>query len=225
MFDNDAQYPFLTMDTWKNQPPNFTDPKDLFTTQLDVINTYVLDQADENLDVVLPVWRLISTGPESFVHPDWPIPVDLSYSDPGLQTAGLAKFPLGDLNWFPAEKEQWLAQRPAEYDSIENALNSGRLVTSIKDRNRLPVGFEFQQNYPNPFNPNTTITFSIPKAGHISLKVFNILGQEVATLTDDFMTPETYKIEFDGSRLASGIYIAKIRSGGSSKSIKMVLLK
>ena len=225
MFDNNAQYPFLTMDTWKNQLPNFTDPKDLFTTQLDVINTYVLDQADEFQDVVLPMWRLTSTGPESFVHPDWPIPVDLSYSDADLQTAGFGGFPLGDLNWFPVEKEQWLAQRPAEYDSIENALNSGRLVTSIKDRNRLPVGFEFQQNYPNPFNPNTTITFSIPKAGHISLKVFNILGQEVATLTDDFMIPKTYKIEFDGSRLASGVYIAKIRSGGSSKSIKMVLLK
>ena len=225
MFDNDAQYPFLTMDTWKNQPPNFTDPKDLFTTQLDVINTYVLDQANEKLGVVLPIWRLISTGPESFVHPDWPIPVDLSYSDADLQTAGLGRFPLGDLNWFPAQKDAWLAQRSAEYDSIDYSLSTGRMVTAVKEHNKLPVQFKLHQNYPNPFNPVTIISWQLAVSSHVNLSIYNILGQKVVTLVDKKQSAGHHQIKWDASGLASGIYLYHLKVNEHEISKKMVLMK
>ena len=89
----------------------------------------------------------------------------------------------------------------------------------------VPRKFSLDQNYPNPFNPSTTISCTIPKAGYITLKVYNMLGQEVATLLDGFRTPQTYKLKFDGTDLASGTYIARLTMGDFNKSIKLILMK
>jgi hypothetical protein len=225
---NTTPYRYLLTDTWKNQMPHFTDPKDLFTAQLANLKTFALvtvDTGSASWRAVLPDWRLVNTGPDKYVYPDWPIPVDLSYSNADLQTAGLSGFPLGDLNWFPTRKAAWLAQRTAEYNSINNALNAGRLITAVHGQGSLPVEFQLQQNYPNPFNPSTMISFSIPKAGYVTLKVYNSLGQEVATLLDGFKAPQTYKLKFDGTGLASGVYIARLTAGDFSKSIKLILVR
>ncbi len=132
MFDNNAAYPFLTEGTWyKSQMPNFADPRDLFTTQLLNLKTFALAAVDTGAigkTAVLPTWRLISTGSENFVYPDWPIPVDLSYTNADLLTAGISAFPIGDLNWFPVQKTYWLAQRDAEYAQIENIMYSQPII-------------------------------------------------------------------------------------------------
>ena len=126
---------------------------------------------------VLPTWRLISTGSESFVHPDWPIPVDLSYTNADLLTAGLNAFPIGDLNWFPVQKAAWLAQRDAEYAQIESRMYSQPIIGIKEISNSITNEFMLEQNYPNPFNPSTMLSFSIPKAGYVILKVYNSLGK------------------------------------------------
>ena len=154
-----------------------------------------------------------------------PIPVDLSYTDSDLLHAGMSDFPLGDLNWFPVQKTAWLAQRTSEYNSINNALNGGKLVTSLHDYGSLPTAFRLQQNYPNPFNPSTTISFSIPKAGYVTLKVYNALGQEVVTLLDGFRKAQNYNIKFDGTGLASGVYLYRLEVGNNFITKKMVFLK
>src|ERR1041385_2859414 len=91
--------------------------------------------------------------------------------------------------------------------------------------NTIPEEFILNQNYPNPFNPSTVISFAIPQAGHVSLKVYDLLGREVAELVDRQMQPGTYQIQFDASALSSGLYYYRIVSGNLSKTLKMMIVK
>ena len=93
-----------------------------------------------------------------------------------------------------------------------------------------PQKFILSQNYPNPFNPSTTIKYSIPNVethGHASvqLKVYDVLGREVATLVNEQQSPGNYEVQFDASDLTSGIYFYQLRSGSFIESRKMILLR
>ena len=100
-------------------------------------------------------------------------------------------------------------------------------MTSVSPRpENIPLEFALYQNYPNPFNPSTTIEFTVPVREETSLKVYNILGQEVAVLFNGVAEAGQYhRVDFDASRLASGIYFARVQSGGKSLLKKMMLLK
>jgi len=89
----------------------------------------------------------------------------------------------------------------------------------------IPVSYELGQNYPNPFNPSTTINFSIPQSGLVTMKIFNILGQEVAELVNEVRNAGFHSVSFDASDLTSGMYIYKIQSGNFSATRKMMLVK
>ncbi|MCW8804793.1 MAG: choice-of-anchor J domain-containing protein [Ignavibacteriaceae bacterium] len=88
-----------------------------------------------------------------------------------------------------------------------------------------PMQFELAQNYPNPFNPSTTIIFSIPQSSNVTLKIFNTLGQEVATLLNENMESGAHTINFDASKLNSGIYFYRLDAGQYSEVRKMTLIK
>jgi photosystem II stability/assembly factor-like uncharacterized protein len=92
-------------------------------------------------------------------------------------------------------------------------------LTSIAD------SYELSQNYPNPFNPSTVIRFSVPKAGNVSLKVYDQLGKEVATLSNGFRNIGSYEVKFDASRLSSGVYFYSFAGEGFSATKKMLLVK
>ena len=225
MFNNDTKYPYLTEGTWiKDEMPNFKDPQDLFTTQLANIKAYAIDKADTGSTTVLADWRLVNIGLDYYTYYDWPIPVDLSYDNSDIMTAGLGGFPLGDLNWFPSQKTAWMAQRSQEYAKIGNTLATGQL-TAVNDVSNLPNKFELSQNYPNPFNPSTVISYSIPKAANVTLKVYDVLGREVATLVNQFQNANSYKVNFNASSLSTGVYIYKIVAGNYTMTKKMLLLK
>ncbi len=102
-------------------------------------------------------------------------------------------------------------------------------VTSVeknkKDINALPEGFVLEQNYPNPFNPSTTINFSIPESGLVTLKVFNMLGQEVAELVNSFKSAGSYSASFDAANLPTGLYVYTIRVDNYTATKKMLLIK
>ncbi|HOP07756.1 MAG TPA: T9SS type A sorting domain-containing protein [candidate division Zixibacteria bacterium] len=89
----------------------------------------------------------------------------------------------------------------------------------------LPGEFALSQNYPNPFNPITTIEFSLPRAGHTLLEVYNILGQRVVTLVDANLQAGSHQVEFDGDSQPSGVYFYRITSPEGSQTKKMMLLK
>ena len=107
---------------------------------------------------------------------------------------------------------------------IDSLFNEG--VTSLEEVNsKVPQGYNLNQNYPNPFNPNTTIEFSIPESEFVTLKVYNILGEEVATLVSERLTTGQYKYDMDASALASGVYLYRIKAGEFQQIKKMVLLR
>jgi len=88
-----------------------------------------------------------------------------------------------------------------------------------------PETFALYSNYPNPFNPSTKIRYAIPQAAFTSLKVYTILGQEVATLISEEKTPGVYEVNFDATNLTSGTYLYKLQAGDFSETKKMIILK
>ena len=97
-------------------------------------------------------------------------------------------------------------------------------LTSVKET-VIPKEFSLAQNFPNPFNPTTSIEYSVPGNEYVSLKVFDILGNEVATLVNEQKAPGVYKIDFNASSLSSGIYFYKMQSGKFLKIKKLMLVK
>ncbi len=98
-------------------------------------------------------------------------------------------------------------------------------ATSVKEKESLPQFFALEQNYPNPFNPATKIRYSVPTTSDVKLEVFDILGRKVATLVNGQERAGEYAIEFDGSKLDSGVYVYRLTSSGFAVSKKMVLMK
>jgi hypothetical protein len=102
----------------------------------------------------------------------------------------------------------------------------GASVTGVNNEAAIsPITFALKQNYPNPFNPTTTIQYVLPHNGQVTLRVFNILGQLVRTLVDEVETAGTHNVKFNGSNLASGIYMYKLESGSMTSINRMVMLK
>jgi aminopeptidase N len=103
-------------------------------------------------------------------------------------------------------------------------LKNTTTVTEVDDFNA-PLQFRLEQNYPNPFNPSTSIEYSIPQSGQVTLKVYDVLGNEVATLVNGQNDSGNHKVEFNASNLNSGVYFYKIESGNFIETKKMILLK
>ena len=122
---------------------------------------------------------------------------------------GTGGYPVGDLNWFPTKKAEWLLSPPS----------------AVEQADMIPAAFSLAQNYPNPFNPTTTLEFSIPKSSHVVLEVFNVLGQSVARLVDGAMSAGTYRTTFDASNLSSGVYLYRLKAGEFVQARKMVVMK
>jgi hypothetical protein len=104
----------------------------------------------------------------------------------------------------------------------------GGVVSAEENSNpksQLPSHITLYQNYPNPFNPTTTIEFAIPTSGYVSLKVFNITGQEVATLVNKELILGNHKVEWNPQNLSSGLYFYKLETKGYIETKKLILMK
>jgi hypothetical protein len=127
---------------------------------------------------------------------------------------------------------------------IENYLNGGVWIRFMKNpdvqrglqaagfqpvtgaaEQPVPTDYALSQNYPNPFNPSTRISYQLGAAGHVRLQVFDLLGREVATLVDDTQTAGGYTVNFDGGRLASGVYVCRLGSRAFTATRTMILVK
>lgn len=137
--------------------------------------------------------------------------LDCSYSTSSpAYTGALGGYPAGDLNWFPGKKAEWEAAGG---------------ITDVQKLELLPTQYSLEQNYPNPFNPSTTIRFNIPEAGNVRISIYNVLGQEVATVVNQKLEAGSYNYNFDASKLASGVYVYQLKTENFVTSKKMMLLK
>jgi hypothetical protein len=159
-------------------------------------------------------WYAFNPKTNSIV-PNNTIAWDLTVSPGDARPRGLAFSVTGDTAYAvqfngSGPSCEMFVRKPASVEPINNVA---------------PENYQLMQNYPNPFNPTTDIQFSLPKAGNTTLKVYDLLGQEVASLINENLAPGSYKVQFNASRLASGTYIYRITSGSTTITKKMMLLK
>ncbi|HLP18480.1 MAG TPA: T9SS type A sorting domain-containing protein, partial [Bacteroidota bacterium] len=111
------------------------------------------------------------------------------------------------------------------FNAIDNAV-----PTSVRpDFNPIvggvPLAYSLEQNYPNPFNPSTRFRFSLPQAQRVSVKIYDVIGREVAVLAQDLLQAGTYTLEWNAAKVPSGVYFYRLEAGDFSAVKKMLLLK
>lgn len=212
-------YPYMnSANLYNGLDPRFINPP----LNLDSLEQYLLHKWTDNGNVNW-AWE-----PSLDSAQTWPLHENMAYANDTLKTAAMGGFPLGDLyHWWPTQYTQWLAQRSAEESRISTWLNTGKdPLTGIKVlSSNVPNAYTLSQNYPNPFNPTTNIEYSIPKSGYVTLKVYNILGQEVTSLYQGYQKAGSYKVDFNASKLSSGVYLYRLEAGNVSITKKLILMK
>ena len=99
-------------------------------------------------------------------------------------------------------------------------------VTGVKDISQtIPETFNLMQNYPNPFNPSTTISFSLPSKSFVSLKIFDVIGNEIATIVNQELSAGNYTKQWNAENMSSGVYYYQLKAGNFSETKKLVLLR
>lgn len=139
----------------------------------------------------------------------------------------------GEFNMVWSQKSQsGLFAFPGNADTVRTSQMFLRVspivigTTSVgKPDDGLAASFKLSQNYPNPFNPATKIDYTVAREGQVSIKVYNMLGQEVATLLNEHLSPGTYQVTFDGAGLPSGVYMYTMKAGSYTESRKMILMR
>jgi len=128
--------------------------------------------------------------------------------------------------YFINDEEGWIVGGGIGQPGVILHTTNGGVITDVNERNNdIVKKYELLQNYPNPFNPTTTIEFSLPKSEYVELRIYNILGNEVATLVSHKLNQSNHTYQFDGKNLASGIYYYQLVAGDYREVKKMILLK
>ena len=129
-----------------------------------------------------------------------------------------------DLNsvYFTDSNTGWAVGRSG---TILHTTNGGATFVEEEELNEIPTEFLLTQNYPNPFNPSTKIRYSVPQSSNVTIKVFDILGNEIETLVNEEKPVGTYEITWYAANLPSGIYFYKLQAGSFVETKKMILIK
>ena len=217
-----------------------------FNNEQDVYYSYIMDTTN-----VIPV-ELISFSASvgvNVVNLEWETATELNNHGFEIEkSSNRTNHPKGKADWRTIGfiEGNGTTSEPQHYSFTDNLLGSESSILSyrlkqvdfngsftyseIVDVGIPPSVFSLSQNYPNPFNPNTRIKFTIPsnvkrQTLNVTLKVYDVLGNEVATLIDEEKQPGVYEIEFDGSNLSSGIYLYRLTAGEFNDEKKLVLIK
>ena len=206
MFADDATWPGLVLESTTSLDPQFQNYLDYSDTLINYSKFYYKYAWP---DAKATSFMLDPDGEP--LQPTDPMVYNLKITNAALRTASTSGGPIGDLTW-----------------ELANGYNStnDEIVTDVKGNHTVnPVEFSLYQNYPNPFNPTTNIAYTVTKSGFTTLKVYNVLGQEVKTLFAGYQTAGTHSIEFNAANLASGVYLYRLESGNNTLVKKMVLMK
>jgi hypothetical protein len=237
IFNDNNRYPLIHQSNWiMAGDPGFANMPDMVNDLIE----WGIATAPGGGDVLLRKLRragneAVTGVADNFINFDWPVAVDLSYSNSTYLSGALAGYPLGDLNWFPAQKAAWEAEAAGLRAELEAALLAGVTPrasgTSIEPiGGELPSTIELDQNYPNPFNPSTSIRFAISTPSQVTLEVFDVTGRRVATLVDRELAQGQYSITWDarndvGQTVSSGVYLYRLRAGDVVQTKQMTFIK
>ena len=112
------------------------------------------------------------------------------------------------------------------YRSTYATIKYVQTSVSVKEReSSTPRSYWLSQNFPNPFNPTTTIRYAIPQTGYVELKVYNLAGQEVATLVSEKKVAGEHEVQWNPTKLPSGVYVYRLQAGEVSEPKKLILLR
>jgi hypothetical protein len=147
----------------------------------------------------------------------------------GVSFSYVSKNPLNNLDIWDPSGLSWVKTDSTINLRLEHFSRFGgggkTLTTNVEKYSDDAENFSLAQNYPNPFNPSTNISFSVPNDGFVSLKIYNTIGEEVATLVSELKNTGSYRILFDASKLNSGVYFYTLRFNNTIQSRKMILIK
>ncbi len=173
------------------------------------------------LEVVGPSWNAFEYR-YAYVHEGEFVHEPSGYGDFAYRTRYCEMTaPRAFVQPYSAPQDSWLDQ---EDKSAESELGPAG-INGLREIDPVANTFELSQNYPNPFNPTTLIRFSIPEAGNVSLKVYNVLGQEVMSLINEEMAVGSYEADFNAANFSSGVYFYTLQAGDFTSTKKMMLLK
>jgi hypothetical protein len=194
-----------------------------------------------NTDILVPNLYTMTSDAKRLSISAIPFPVDSIGRIPlGIKTAkdGWITFKASDIEQMPAERYIYLVDTVAGINQdlklnpqYRFFLKSGEyenrfsLVFSLTVLNNIPTEFSLLQNYPNPFNPQTTIKYLISQKCFVSITVYDILGKEVSKLVNEEKLSGSYEVQFNGSKLSSGVYFYRLHAGNFFKTKKLMLLK
>ena len=192
-----------------------------------------LDAATSSVTDTLPdIW-----GTSRNLGGDWGTPVNVTQSAGAeliMHTAPLLKTESTPNTYTIYFSRQWehglnpLAFPPSNSgpnDFLVSSFSFVQTPTAVTEKPPVVRSYALDQNYPNPFNPKTTIKYTVAKSVNVSLKVYNVLGQEVATLVNEVKNPGTYSVDFGSGKFASGVYFYALKAGSFNEVKKMVLMK
>jgi len=214
MFDDSINYPFLNEGNNYNIQPDFVNNKDLINEWI----SFVVSNStpgDPNDGDWMPKWRTHLT--DSLYVPDWPMLADLSYNIDTLRTAGLNYFPLGDLNWFPEQKNSWV--RTHESDTLLKALKTGTIPNNLDTTSTDIINKIIQPEissveiYPNPISTATKVKYNLTSGANVELTFYNLIGDKVRNIDLSYQTPGNKTITLKKGDLSPGMYILQISTG------------
>ncbi len=172
-------------------------------------------------------WTPLADGYDSRWDPDW---LNI-YNNGGKIADAFKHHTINILSTFNAG-DVILIRFRLYADQLENGwgwaidnLQIQERLTSVNESEVLPADFKLEQNYPNPFNPSTIINFSVPEASTVSLKIYDVLGREAATLVNKEMNAGRYHFTWNASQFASGVYYYTLKAGNKTATKKLMLLK
>jgi hypothetical protein len=178
--------------------------------------------ADYACEVKIPLDSLVTHGSvgDTRFHPvnGMRIPIEIMFhdSDAANVRAGVLSFSTNNADNAWQSPANWAFTWVGDQEEVTGV--ESKDVTSVET-------YSLSQNYPNPFNPTTTISYTLPKAGKVSIDIFNMIGQKVATLVNANQTAGIHTVAFDGANLTSGVYFYRLQAGNYTTMRKMVLMK
>ncbi|MFA5803975.1 MAG: T9SS type A sorting domain-containing protein [Melioribacteraceae bacterium] len=209
-------------DHWESEKDSLLLPGDNYKWADKFPSGYVVEARLKISDIAALRNTPKGTKDSIYVKEGYKIPLQLVVNDnDGLNSAELWRNREGQIGWSPFDNDAgWRDPSTWMYTWLGN---TDVISTDVNDE--LPLQYSLDQNYPNPFNPATQIKYSIAKAGIVTLKVYDILGRQVTDLVNKYQEAGKYTVDFNASRLASGVYIYRIESSSFTDVKKMMLIK